>query len=201
MRTLLFIAVAVAVAAPAAAAGPTGGEIRADGASVVVTPAPPGPGQTVQVPEGWYRVESAGDEDEDEGGATGSLTVLAGEVLALAAPAPAPPAPPQPPVALATRDPFERSCGELRDAYLKQLLRMAGITSVDRPAAFLRNLQGGDQGALSPWVRFNMFGLPLAGPWGANVAGVPVLQPLAWDFELQRIAAELERCSESERTP
>lgn len=196
MRNMLLVLL-LASAGPAAAA--VGGEIRAGGATVIVAGEPPSPGRTVEVPEGWYRVESA---PEDEGEPTGSLTIVDRRDLARAAPArPAPP-PPEP-VPTREVDPFERTCGELREAYLKALLRMAGITQVDRPVAFLENLLGGTAGEpLSSWLRLNMFGLPYGGPWTASVAGVPLLQPLAWDFELQRLADELETCEEaSESAP
>ncbi|HEY0840357.1 MAG TPA: hypothetical protein VGD74_09245, partial [Vulgatibacter sp.] len=109
MRPTAMAFLAAVLAAPAAwaqAAGegsapaeePVSGTITMRDARIEILPEPPPPGETIRVPEGWWRIESG----EEEPGATGSYSVVKSMPPAAApAPAAAPrapaevPAPPQ----------------------------------------------------------------------------------------------------------
>lgn len=167
----------------------------------ILPPAPPA-GTTLHLPEGWIRVEEA---PEDEGDGSGSFGVVRTRRL------PPPPAPeereeraPPPPPAEPWWD-VHPPDGELHDVaagnlgpcygererYVEELLRIAGIDDVEHPLALLEGL--GMTPGLSPWVRFNLFGLPGGGPWN-GVSWIDPVRPLAWDDGLRYAARDLERC-------
>jgi len=151
-------------------------------------------GERIDLPEGWYRIEEEGTEDEH----VGSFTVAeasGGGGAATRAVAPPPPAEPsspappsQPPVAF--RPPSTPagwaslsllrtgSCRAERSAYLRQLFHEAGIDDVKDPEALLRGLDGGPGGlaSVSFWQSFEPF------------------RNLSWSIHLKARARDLERC-------
>jgi hypothetical protein len=78
-------------------------------------------------------------------------------------------------------------CRAPRSAYLRQLLRTAGI-ELDDPLALLEGLAGarGYEAA----ALFTPYGL---------LPGIDPIRPLAWDSELRRLGRELTRCAAGER--
>lgn len=221
MRASIAFTLAASVAVPAAAEETSNGVIAGEWGYVEILPEAPPAGTTIQLREGWIKVESV-PEDEEPG--SGSFGVITTEALAQAprvrtepqpglraAPVrpgerPQPGYPPsrepreaQPPRARAQEQRAQAAapselgpCYEQREAYAKRLLEIAGIEDVEHPLALLEALNGTP--GLSPWVRFNLFGLPTGGPWGGAVAGVEPLRPLAWDDDLQYVARELSAC-------
>ena len=230
--TIAFALVAAAAAAPAVAEEQTSGVIAGEWGYVEILPEAPPPGTTIQLREGWIRVESAPDDEEP---GSGSFGVISADALALAQQpeaqppgirtepqpglraAPGRPEEPQQPGYPPSRpmpgpradrspypqlQPHERDegavppglgpCYEEREEYARQVLRMAGIEDVEHPLALFEAL--GITPGLSPWVRFNLFGLPFGGPWAGSVAGVDPVRPLAWDDDLQYAARELTAC-------
>ena len=141
-------------------------------------------GRRVDLPEGWFRVEEAGDEDgrvgsfavvspaafraSGEGGGAADATLTADD----AAPAASPPA------AQAAARAAPRDCRAEQSAYLAELLRMSGIEVAD-PAALLAGLEGDLAPALGTlWLALS----------------TDVLRPLAWSSALRERAGALTRC-------
>lgn len=221
MRSTASAFLAVVLAAPAAwaqAAGggstpseePVSGSITMRDVAIEILPEPPPPGETIQVPEGWWRIESG----EAEPGATGSYSVVKAMPPAppasAAAPAPAPPpaaaAPAAPTPAPAAAQPApppsaefvgsvveQERCFREKEAYAHELFRIAGIWYFDRPLELIEGLQETPGIALSPWVRFNLFGLAAGGPL-VSAVGVDPVRPVGWDEGLRWAAEDLIDC-------
>jgi len=223
------IALSLCALLPLAAAAEetaTDGVISGEWGYVEILPEAPPPGTTIELREGWIRVESAPDDEEP---GSGSFGVIHSEALAQrpddrvrtvpqpglrAGPGYREAEPPRhrepagPPALrdepqdrralrdeLVARDAGLGPCYVEREKYVKELFRIAGIEGeVDHPLALLAAL--GDTPGLSPWVRFNLFGLPGGGPWGAS--WIDPVRPLAWDDGLQWVARDLERCMRRE---
>lgn len=185
------------------------GVISSEGARTEILPEPPPVGARVEIPGGWYRVESG----ETEEGATGSLSVVATPPPAAPAPqqqaTPQPPAMPQeqataqhaPPPAAPQRptSSLERPCFAEKNRYAKELFRIAGIWSFEHPLALIEALEDTPGLSLSPWVRFNLFGLGAGGPLVSPV-GVDPIRPLGWDEGLRWAADDLVRCATRSRS-
>ena len=203
----------------------TDGVISGEWGYVEILPEAPPPGATIEMREGWIRVESAPDDEEP---GSGSFGVIHSEVLAqrrddrlrtvpqpglragpgyerdeprerVQADEPALRDEPQDRRALreelVAREAGLGPCYVEREKYVKELFRIAGIdTEVEHPLALLEAL--GSTPGLSPWVRFNMFGMPGGGPWGAT--WIDPVRPLAWDDGLQWAGRDLERCMRRE---
>jgi len=147
-------------------------------------------GERIELPEGWYRVEEEGLEDQE----TGSFTVAAAGSDEGARGSPPPAAPPAPPprgsalgpgspgsfvpFALAVR----AACREERNAYLRELWHESGI-DVDDPDAVLRGL---DAGAYGPATGYYWFAF-----------STDAFRNLAWSSELRDRARDLGRCVEA----
>ncbi len=185
MRTLLIVL--VAVAGPARAQAP-GGTIRSDRGTVEILPPRAGSAE-IRTPEGFIRAEGP----TPAVGATGSFGVYTAGAYGRAAP---------PPGAVAAgpslgegqqvglgpwgEAPARRTpdpCRNERRRYVVRLLHMAGI-DVEDPLAFLEGLAG--PAAYPGALLFSAYGL---------LPGVDPIRPLAFDFELQRLARELARCA------
>jgi hypothetical protein len=215
MRATIAFTLAASVAVPAAAEETASGVIAGEWGYVEILPEAPPPGKTLQLREGWIRVESA-PEDEEPG--SGSFGVISSEALTQVQDRPRVRTEPQPGLRAAPARPGQRPqpgyppapqsregaraqaeapaelgpCYEEREEYAKRLLEIAGIEDVEHPLALLEGLNGTP--GLSPWVRFNLFGLPTGGPWGGVIAGVEPVRPLAWDDDLQYVARQLSAC-------
>ncbi len=150
-----------------------GGRIVTDEGRVEILGQPFRVGETIQLPEGFIRVEEKGTEDDQ----VGSFSVVPAESLAtpaaavgegeVAATDPAPPSP-------AARD-----CGAERSAYLAELWRQSGI-DVSSPDALIRGLDAGGSG---PGQGFYWFAL-----------ATDAFRPLAWNSTLRDRAEALARC-------
>lgn len=179
---------------------PVSGIINSREAATEILPEPPSPGETIRTPEGWWRIESG----EVEPGATGSLTVMR---VAASVPAPATPVAPQavppPPVpappAEVAAAPYPGSsveqerCFDEKEAYASALFRIAGIWYFDRPLELIEGLAETPGLSLSPWVRFNVFGLSTGGPL-VSAVGVDPVRPVGWDEGLRWAAEDLIDC-------
>jgi hypothetical protein len=143
-------------------------------------------GRRVDLPEGWFRVEEAGDED----GRVGSFAVVSPAAFRASGEAgdatdatltaddagPAPAA--TPPAAQAAPRAEPRDCRAEQSAYLAELLRMSGIEVAD-PAALMAGLEGDLAPALGTlWLALS----------------TDVLRPLAWSSALRERASALTRC-------
>jgi hypothetical protein len=173
--------VALAIATPTPArpgpAAPPEGRIVSDEGRTEILGRPLRAGDTIELPEGYLRVEEDGPDD----GAVGSFSVVAAESFAAASPAPAAaaaadgaprPAAPPPPAAAA------RDCSAERGRYLAELWRASGI-EVEHPEAILEGLDSG--------------GGAQAGFYWLALATDP-FRPLAWSSDLRDRAAALARC-------
>jgi hypothetical protein len=126
------------------------GRIESGDARVEILGRPYRVGETIQLPEGYLRIEEAGPEDEEVGSftvvpASAPLSVAAASVQAArAAPAAAPE-----PVAAAPRP---APCRKERAAYLAEVWKQSGI-EVSDPAAFLDAFEGssGNPNVASVW--------------------------------------------------
>nr|PZM92393.1 MAG: hypothetical protein DIU72_06710 [Pseudomonadota bacterium] len=151
------------------------------------------PGETVVIPEGWYRVEPEGTV------AQGQLSIL------VVRPEPRlHPRPPDPAEVAAAREaafeppaarsePREDPCRPHRARYAEILFRMAGIWDAPWALDFLEAMDG-SASLLSPWIQFNLFGLPAPILLPSLAPGVDPLRPLAWDADLRRAAKDLAAC-------
>src|SRR5512138_219182 len=111
------------------------GRIVTDEGKVEILGRPVRVGQRVDLPEGWFRVEEAGTEDEE----VGSFSVVpvesfstAGAPAVTQAPAASDPAPARP---------RRRDCRAERSAYLAELWRTSGI-EFSSPGALIEALEG-----------------------------------------------------------
>jgi hypothetical protein len=170
------VAVAVAFSLPlAAAADPprAEGRIASDEGRAEILGSPVRVGERIDLPEGWYRVEEAGPEDEE----VGSFSVVPAESLAAAgAPAWGP--------AMAAEDaadrrPAPRECLAERSAYFAELWRQSGI-EVSSPVALLEGLEGKRGGSDTG---FHWFAI-----------ATDAFRPLAWSSALRDRAEALVRC-------
>lgn len=218
MRSMALAFLAAVLAAPSAwAEGPgegsapppsgeeVSGSITMRDATIEILPEPPPPGETIRVPSGWWRIESG---EEEEPGATGSFSVVRSTPPAPAPPAAAPAPAPQPPAAAAPPYPApapppstavvgsaaeQERCFNEKEAYASALFRIAGIWYFDRPLELIEGLQESPGLALSPWVRFNLFGLAAGGPM-VSAVGVDPVRPVGWDEGLRWAAEDLIDC-------
>ncbi len=219
MRFVLIALAAAALLAPAAGQAeetaaslavpnpnePVSGRIQSHGATTEILGEPPAVGVTIQLPNGWYRIESGPEPDESAG--TGSFSVVKTEAIAAAPPTTTPPPPPalappptieplpvQPvPVAAA-----ETRCYAEKERYVSELFRIAGIWYFEHPLDLLEALEETPGLSLSPWVRFNLFGLAAGGPLFDGV-GVQPVRPVGWDNDLRWVAEDLIACIRESR--
>ncbi len=149
------------------------GRIETDEGRVEILGRPYRVGETIQLPEGFIRVEEKGTEDEH----VGSFTVVPAESLAAASPA----SPADEPAAAdpAPASPAARECRAERSAYLAELWRQSGI-EVSSPDALIRGLDAGGSG---PGQGFYWFAL-----------ATDAFRPLAWNSTLRDRAEALARC-------
>lgn len=146
----------------------------------------PRPGETVTLPEGWYRIEPP---DTPDVGFVGTLEVgkpypfPKGEAL------PSPPPTPYPTMAPRAAEP----CREERARYVEELFRMAGIWYAPWALDLVEAL-GVAPLSLTPWVRFDLYGQTSAGSHLAFAPGVDPFRPLAWDQELRHVGRQLADC-------
>ncbi|HLV60052.1 MAG TPA: hypothetical protein VKY51_01475 [Fredinandcohnia sp.] len=156
---------------------------------------PPRPGETVALPEGWYRIEPP---DAPPVGFVGTLEVGKGPEAPARAPSPPSP-PPSPSPSPSPPPPRDVACREERARYLEELFRMAGIW--DAPWALdLVEALGAPPLSLGPLLRFDLFGQVTAGPFLAHAPGVDPFRPLGWDMELRHAGRELAACYAQART-
>ncbi len=137
-------------------------------------------GKRIDLPEGWYRVEEEGVEDQE----VGSFTVVSAQVATGAEPAAAPAAPspePAPSPAAFAVSAVKRSdaCRAERSAYLRQLWRESGI-DVSDPDALVRGLDADAHGRGAAFL------------WSA--LSMDAIRNLAWSSELRSRAQDLIRC-------
>jgi hypothetical protein len=135
-------------------------------------------GETIQLPEGYIRVEEAGPEDEEIGSfsvvpattfAASAGTGSGAETRTAAEPADAP---------RAEADAVA-SCRAERAAYLAEVMKASGI-EIDDAASFLAAFEGtaGNPNVASLWFALS----------------TDALRPLAWSSDARGRAAELARC-------
>jgi hypothetical protein len=136
-------------------------------------------GETIQLPEGYLRVEEAGPEDEEVGSftvvpASAPMSVAAAaaraEKAALPAAEPEPTAVPPPPPA---------QCRKERAAYLAEIWKQSGV-EVDDPAAFLDAFEGypGNPNVANLWFALS----------------TDAFRTLAWSSDARAKANALSRC-------
>jgi hypothetical protein len=149
------------------------GRIESDDSRSEILGKPVRVGERVDLPEGWFRVEEQGTEDEE----VGSFTVVPAESLASVSPAGG--VTEEEPSAYdpAVR-PTERDCRAERAAYLSELWKTSGI-EVARPDAVIDGLEGGRGAQLG----FYWFAL-----------ATDPFRPLAWSSALRSRADALARC-------
>lgn len=172
---MLRLAVAAALSIPLAAwAEPprAEGRIETDEGRTEILGRPVRVGQRIDLPEGWFRVEEAGTEDQG----VGSFTVVPAESFEASAAAPAG-------GVAEAGDPgaasaVARSCQAERSAYIAELWHQSGI-DVSSPGAVLEGLDGGRG--------------PQAGFYWFALASDP-FRPLAWSSALRARAEALARC-------
>lgn len=189
-RTLLFAAALAALPIVARPEAPLAeGTIEAGDGRVEVLGRRYAPGDTIELPEGYLRVEEAGPEDEE----IGSFTVVPAAVLARAQvepPAQEEPTPPggagEPPGAWErfrereTPRASGQDCNEERRAYLAEIWKQSGIELSD-PEGFLAGLEETEQGS----------DLTLA--WFA--LSTDAFRTLAWSSDARAKAMALARCA------
>ena len=157
---------------------PVAGSIETDEARIEVLAQPVRVGERVELPEGWYRVEEAGPEDQE----IGSFSVVAAG-SAFAATSPYAPATVEPdPSGPGDAPRAQRSvCRAERSAYLAELWREMGIESVRAPLEVMEGLEGE---AFAPGLS----------KWWLALTTDP-FRPLAWSSELRSRADALARCT------
>jgi hypothetical protein len=186
---LAFFAALTALASPSVRAEPprAEGRIESDEGRVEILGKRYRIGETIELPEGFLRVEEAGPED----GQVGSFSVVAMRVAPRAEAEPAEqlqPRPVQPSSEEreATGD-LQRAgpaaarsaeCSPQRTAYLAELMRLSGI-EISSPAALMEGLGAGE----GPDLGFYWFALQ-----------TDPFRPLAWSSELRSRAEALTRC-------
>ncbi len=192
---LLAVLPLLALVAPAHAADPgrAEGTIEMDGGTRVEVLSRKVPvGQRIDLPEGWYRVEEEGVEDQE----VGSFTIEPSRSEQVAA-APAEPAPaasvPPPPAEPAAASPAAfaatalaqpDACRRERTAYLRELWRESGI-EVSDPDALVRGLDAGSSGPGAAFL------------WSA--LSMDAFRNLAWSSELRSRAQDLVHCVNADR--
>jgi hypothetical protein len=176
---------------PAARAQPpiAEGRIVSDTGRTEILGRPVRVGETIELPEGFIRVEEEGIEDRD----VGSFTVLPAESFARMGEAWASPEPLEPGRAFAgvvegaearahAGAPVRRpgpDCRTERARYLSELWRISGI-EVSDPDALMEGLEGADRGSTAGFYWFALATDPF--------------RPLAWSSELRGRAEALARC-------
>lgn len=144
-------------------------------------------GQRIELPEGWYRVEEEGPEDQE----VGSFTVASARPDE-SAPAPAQVSPPPAPAAEPGSSPAAfaasalgqvEACRRERSAYLRELWRESGIEEPD-PDALVRGLDAGSTGPGSAFL------------WSA--LSMDAIRNLSWSSELRSRAKDLVGCVHSQ---
>ncbi|BDG03231.1 hypothetical protein [Anaeromyxobacter oryzae] len=176
-------ALAAALAPGTAAAGPpSDGTIETDGARIEILGKPVRVGETVELPEGFIRVEEAGTEDEH----VGSFSVVPAASLRATANARAALPPGTPAVAAAAEGYPPRAAGAPepaclgeRNAYLRELWKQSGIDVKDVDA-IIQGLEGTGYG---PGTGFYWFAI-----------ATDPFRPLAWSSDLRDRADALARC-------
>jgi hypothetical protein len=174
-RLAAALAVLAAFPLAAAAAPPEAeGRIDSDEARVEILGRPVRVGERIDLPEGWFRVEEQGTEDEN----VGSFSVVPAETFAQAG-VPLPgadeaPSAEDPGVSRRTHE-----CRAERAAYLAELWRTSGIEVKD-PDALIEGLEGKGQGANLGFYWFALATDPF--------------RPLAWSSSLRGKADALARC-------
>jgi hypothetical protein len=186
-RLAATLAVLGALASPTARAEPprAEGRIEAEEGRVEILGRSYRVGETIELPEGFLRIEEAGPED----GQVGSFSVVAArsvpqreeEPAAVQQEAQPPPEVEQ--VARVTRVAHAApargpDCRPQRAAYLAELMRLSGI-EISSPAALLEGLDAGE-------------GADLGFYWFA-LQNDP-FRPLAWSSELRARAEAVTRC-------
>lgn len=189
---LAFFAALTALASPSVRAEPprAEGRIESDEGRVEILGKPYRVGETIELPEGFLRVEEAGPED----GQVGSFSVVAMRSAPQEQAEPAqqveqlrpPPAQPSPEARRAAGDlqpagaaPARGAeCSPQRTAYLAELMRLSGI-EISSPAALMEGLGAGE----GPDLGFYWFALQ-----------TDPFRPLAWSSELRSRAEALTRC-------
>jgi hypothetical protein len=165
------------------------GSIEAGGARVEVLGRHYAPGDTIELPEGYLRVEEAGPED----GEVGSFSVVPAAVLARADAAPAGAQRTEPAaevIPFPWRRPEEEraaparagpDCSAERRAYLAEIWKQSGIELSD-PQGFLAGLEQTGEGS----------DLTLA--WFA--LSTDAFRTLAWSSDARAKASALARCAQ-----
>jgi hypothetical protein len=178
----LLLATLFALPLSVSAAPPAEGRIESDGSRLEILGQPVRVGETIQLPEGFIRVEEAGTEDEQ----VGSFMVVSAEEFRASAPATragasADPAAVTGPAAAGTGSTGApaRPCRTEKAAYLSELWKASGIEVKD-PQAVLEGLEAGSRG---PATGFYWFAL-----------ATDPFRPLAWSSELRSRADALARC-------
>jgi hypothetical protein len=170
----LVASLAVLPAVPLAEPARAEGRIESDGARVEILGKPYRVGETIQLPEGYLRVEEAGPEDEE----VGSFTVVpssalssvsaasSGELRSAADPAARSAAP-------------VRACRAEKAALVAEIWKASGI-EVDDPEALLAAFEGspGNPNVASLWLALS----------------TDAFRPLAWSSDARSKAAALSRC-------
>lgn len=162
------------------------GRVESGAVRVEILGRPARVGETLELPEGFIRVEEQGTEDRE----AGSFSVVPAETLrptaaALASAGAAVPEPrgaPETEASLGRAAP--RDCRRERAAYLRELWRASGI-EVDDPAAVIEGLEAGAEG-------------PATGYYWFALATDP-FRPLAWSSDLRSLAGALARCVRGEQ--
>jgi hypothetical protein len=154
------------------------GRIESGGARVEILGKPYRVGETIQLPEGYLRVEEAGPEDEEVGSFTvvpASAPMSVASVSARAATSPVEPEP----EALPAPPPPPASCRKERAAYLAEIWKQSGI-EVDDPAALLDAFEGspGNPSVANLWFALS----------------TDSFRTLAWSSDARAKANALSRC-------
>jgi hypothetical protein len=189
---MLAATTALAVLLSAAPAAPRAeGRIDSDQGRLELLGEPVRVGETIELPEGYIRVEEQGTEDRNVGSfsvvparsmtptASALAAQPAGSRGALAGSPGAPsPSPEDAASARFVRVRGDGPCRAERSAYLKDLWKMSGI-EVSDPDALLLGLEG-EQGAAAGFYWFALATDPF--------------RPLAWSSDLRARAEALARC-------
>lgn len=149
------------------------GRIETDEGRTEILGRPVRVGERIDLPEGWFRVEEAGTEDEN----VGSFSIVPAEsfggAMVASADGVAEAGDPGPPGKAAP------DCRAERSAYIAELWRQSGI-DVSSPGAVIEGLEGSRGG-------------PQAGFYWFALATDP-FRPLAWSSALRGRAEALVRC-------
>lgn len=174
-RPALAVAV-LALAFPAAAEPPRAeGRIESDEARVEILGRAYRVGETIQLPEGFIRIDEAGPEDEE----VGSFSVVPAATVAARAAARGGEVGTAGEPAGRSESPRVASCRAERAAYLAEVWKGSGIEVAD-PAAFLEAFEGspGNPDVASLWFALS----------------TDAFRPLAWSSDARAKADALARC-------